>query len=103
MMHTKDAESYWNELAPLAAADAPRITDVVLTPMQAAPAHPPEELARVLSAVWGRSRRSITVHTAPNVRAAIAQAEALAAPDGSIIVTGSLYLIGEVRECLGLP
>lgn len=41
---------------------------------------------------------SIPVSTAPNVRAAVNGAIQLAGPDDLILVTGSLYLVGEARE-----
>ncbi len=43
---------------------------------------------------------SIPALTAPDTEAALAQARALTPPDGLILVTGSVYLIGEIRHLL---
>ncbi len=40
----------------------------------------------------------IPAHAAPHVAAALAQARQVTPPDGLIIATGSVYLIGELRE-----
>ncbi len=42
----------------------------------------------------------IPAHAAPHLAAALQQAEALTPPGGVIVVTGSVYLIGEVRGLL---
>jgi dihydrofolate synthase/folylpolyglutamate synthase len=41
---------------------------------------------------------SIPAHAAPHMAAALAQAQAITPPDGLIIATGSVYLIGEIRQ-----
>jgi dihydrofolate synthase / folylpolyglutamate synthase len=40
----------------------------------------------------------IPAHAAPHLAAALAQARAITPPDGLIIATGSVYLVGEVRH-----
>lgn len=39
----------------------------------------------------------------PHVAAALAQAQRLAGPEGLVIITGSLFIVGEVRTIFGLP
>ncbi len=41
---------------------------------------------------------SIPAHAAPHLEGALAQARAITPPDGIIVATGSVYLIGELRE-----
>jgi dihydrofolate synthase / folylpolyglutamate synthase len=43
----------------------------------------------------------IPAHAAPHLAAALAQARAVTPPDGLIIATGSVYLVGEVRRLAG--
>jgi len=45
----------------------------------------------------------IPAHAAPHVHAALAQARAVTPPHGLIIVTGSVYLIGEIRHLVVQP
>jgi dihydrofolate synthase/folylpolyglutamate synthase len=40
----------------------------------------------------------IPAHAAPHVAAALAQARAITPPNGLIIATGSIYLVGEIRH-----
>ncbi len=42
----------------------------------------------------------VPAHAAPHLAAALGQAEALTPPDGVIVVTGSVYLVGEVRALI---
>jgi folylpolyglutamate synthase/dihydropteroate synthase len=44
-----------------------------------------------------------TVEAVPVVGEALRRACALTGPDGVVVVTGSLFIIGEARDCLGLP
>jgi dihydrofolate synthase/folylpolyglutamate synthase len=44
----------------------------------------------------------IAHETAPNVDDALARARELATPNGSVIATGSLHVVAELREALGL-
>jgi dihydrofolate synthase / folylpolyglutamate synthase len=43
----------------------------------------------------------IPAHAAPHLAAALAQARAVTPPDGLIIATGSVYLVGEIRRLAG--
>ena len=40
---------------------------------------------------------TIPAHAAPHVPGALAQAEAITPPNGIIVATGSIFLIGELR------
>ena len=42
----------------------------------------------------------IQAHAAPHIAAALAQARAVTPPEGLIVVTGSIYLVGDVRHLL---
>jgi dihydrofolate synthase/folylpolyglutamate synthase len=42
-------------------------------------------------------RLEVPVHAAPHVAGALAQAEAVTPPEGVIVATGSVYLVGELR------
>ena len=42
----------------------------------------------------------VPAHAAPHLKAALQQAEALTPPEGVIVATGSVYLIGELRALL---
>jgi dihydrofolate synthase/folylpolyglutamate synthase len=48
------------------------------------------------------ARTGADVLCAPNVPAALAQARALAAPSGLVVITGSIYIVGEAMRELGL-
>ena len=67
---------------------------VVLAPIQNARAATLEELLDAARAL------DIPAHGAPHLPAALAQAEAVTPPDGLIVATGSLYLVGELRDLL---
>jgi dihydrofolate synthase / folylpolyglutamate synthase len=45
----------------------------------------------------------IPAHAAPHISAALAQARAITPPGGLIIATGSVYLIGEIRQLVANP
>jgi dihydrofolate synthase/folylpolyglutamate synthase len=45
----------------------------------------------------------VPAHTAPDLAAALAQARAITPPNGLIIATGSIYLVGEVRRLAEEP
>jgi dihydrofolate synthase / folylpolyglutamate synthase len=47
------------------------------------------------------ARTSAELETAPDVTAALAQARALAGSDGIVVVTGSIYVVGEAMRRLG--
>ena len=40
----------------------------------------------------------IPAHAAPHLAAALSQARAITPPDGLVIATGSVYLVGEIRQ-----
>ena len=67
---------------------------IVLAPMQAARAASLEELEAAARSM------DVPFHAAPHVHAALAQAEAITPPEGIIVVTGSIFLVGEVRALL---
>jgi dihydrofolate synthase/folylpolyglutamate synthase len=43
-------------------------------------------------------RLDVPAHAAPHLPGALAQAEAVTPKDGVIVATGSVYLVGELRE-----
>ncbi len=64
---------------------------VVLAPMANARGATADQLLAVAAAL------AVPAHAAPHVPAALTQAEALTPPHGLIVVTGSIFLVGEVR------
>jgi dihydrofolate synthase/folylpolyglutamate synthase len=91
----KPVEEMMQVLLPLfdsASGDPDRVHDhVVLAPIQnprAASLEQLEATARQLD---------VPFHAAPHVLAALAQAEAITPPEGVIVVTGSIFLVAEVR------
>jgi dihydrofolate synthase / folylpolyglutamate synthase len=54
--------------------------------------------ARVEDLLAAAHELNIPAHAAPHVAGALAQARKITPPDGLIIATGSVYLIGELRE-----
>ncbi len=79
------------------AALAPCLDQVVATSAASPRALPPEELARRV-----RKACDIEVIECPNPSRALREARRRAGKDGRVLVTGSLYLVGEVRTLLGL-
>ena len=67
---------------------------IILAPIQNPRAATLEELLAAAHAL------DVPAHGAPHLAAALAQAEAITPPDGVIVATGSLYLVGEVRDLL---
>lgn len=65
---------------------------VVLAPIQNPRAAGIDELIAAAAAL------QVPAHAAPHVPGALAQAEALTPPHGLIVVTGSLFLVGDVRS-----
>jgi dihydrofolate synthase/folylpolyglutamate synthase len=57
----------------------------------------PEEIARA------GSRTGAEIEMMPDVRAALEKARLTAGPDERIVVTGSIYLVGEAMQALGIP
>ncbi|MFL6526524.1 MAG: bifunctional folylpolyglutamate synthase/dihydrofolate synthase [Chthoniobacterales bacterium] len=85
MLSDKDATSFWQILAPIAA-------HVVLPPFQCDRAIPPTELRAIIDSV---TDADVTIAT--SVADAIRSAEKCAAP---ILITGSLHFAGEVLAIL---
>lgn len=67
------------------------VADVVVTSVDSPRAMPPKELAAVFKDVLG-----IDAEVVEAPLAALARAKELAGTDGAVIVTGSLYLVGEI-------
>jgi dihydrofolate synthase/folylpolyglutamate synthase len=73
--------------------DAARARDhVVLAPIQNARAATVEQLLEAAH------KLDVPAHAAPHLPGALAQAEAITPKDGVIVATGSLFLVGELRE-----
>jgi dihydrofolate synthase/folylpolyglutamate synthase len=67
---------------------------VILAPIQNARAATVEEL------LAAAHKLDVPAHAAPHLPAALAQAEAITPPNGLIVATGSLFLVGELRALL---
>jgi dihydrofolate synthase/folylpolyglutamate synthase len=93
MMGDKDRAAMVEEL------DSSRFAAVVTTAAEGARPVSPEEVSATLREVWGER---IPVEMVAGAKNAIERALELAADQGSVLVTGSLYLVGEVRTALGL-
>ncbi len=91
VMADKDVRSV---VAALARADALRGALIMATEVQGGRAMPPDELA----AIWRANAPGIEVVTEPDVARALDQA--LARTEGTLVVAGSLYLVGTVRGLL---
>jgi dihydrofolate synthase / folylpolyglutamate synthase len=83
------------DAAGLVAPIAARVSAVVATASTHERALPPAELARV-----ARGCTAAAVHEAPDLTSALALARSLAAPDGAILIAGSLFLVGDARGLL---
>jgi dihydrofolate synthase/folylpolyglutamate synthase len=76
-----------------ASGDPARRRDhVILAPIQNPRAATVEEL------LAAAHRLDVPAHAAPHLPGALAQAEAVTPKDGVIVATGSVYLVGELRE-----
>ena len=76
-----------------ASGDPLRARDhVVLAPIQSPRAATVEQLLAAAQAL------DVPAHAAPHLPGALAQAEAITPPEGVIVATGSVYLVGELRE-----
>ena len=64
-----------------------------------APIHNPRA-ASVDDLLTAAHALDIPAHAAPHIAAALAQARAVTPPEGLIVVTGSIYLVGDVRHLL---
>jgi len=71
---------------------ARRRDHVILAPIQNPRAATVEEL------LAAAHRLDVPAHAAPHLPGALAQAEAVTPRDGVIVATGSVYLVGELRE-----
>lgn len=94
----KPVEEMAKVLFPLfdaSSSDPERARDhIVLAPIQNVRAASLEEMMEVAHAL------EVPAHGAPHVRAALAQAETLTPAEGVIVVTGSAFLVGELRALL---
>ncbi len=79
-------------------ASSLRLRDsIILAPIQNVRAAPVEELVDAAEAL------GLTAHAAPHVRGALAQAREVTPAGGVIVVTGSVYLVGEVMAFAAAP
>ncbi len=84
------------DTAGLCEALLPAVSSVVATEYQQERALPASELAELVAARWPR-------HVPPgppatsNLAEALTRAQALAGPGGTVVIAGSLFLIGEAR------
>ncbi|MDX1467983.1 MAG: folylpolyglutamate synthase/dihydrofolate synthase family protein [Acidimicrobiia bacterium] len=90
VMGDKDIDDMIARIAPLA-------DGLVVTQVDYERAAPAEELQRRARAVT-----EVPVLLASDPEHALDMARAEAGPDGAVLVTGSLYLVGEARDVLGL-
>lgn len=74
----------------------PIAAHVVVTPVNNPRAATTDELLQA------GARTGADMHAEENVLAALARAHAVSNPDGVIVVTGSIYLVGEVMSALGI-
>jgi dihydrofolate synthase/folylpolyglutamate synthase len=88
VMADKDVDTILARLLPLAQT-------VIFTQPRYFRAATPDDLARRAAAY------NLKTLQVPQVAAAVAQAQALAGPGDRIVVTGSLYTVGEAKEFLG--
>ena len=86
-MADKDAAAMFAQLQPLAAQA------VTVTPDNPR-AMPAPQLAQLLTAC------GIPAQAASSVRAGVRAACALAGPEGAVVALGSLYMVGEIRQCV---
>ena len=84
------------ELVKIGAALFPAARHLVFTRPDNARAAPVEELVRAVPVPAGSS----TITLAPSSRDALTIARSLAGPEGVVCVTGSLYLVGEIKGWL---
>ena len=88
------------DVAAMISALEPLLNDVVVTASRSPRALPATELADVARAVFGPDR----VHVAPTlpdaIDTAVSLADAAGVPTAGVVVTGSLYTVGEARTLL---
>ncbi|HWN67315.1 MAG TPA: Mur ligase family protein, partial [Haliangium sp.] len=90
------ATSRDKDVAGIASALAGHAQAVVATAYGQERALPAAELAAIVRAV----APAVPCTEAPDCTAALAQARALAGPGGTVLVAGSLFLVGEARQVL---
>ncbi|MEX1124506.1 MAG: cyanophycin synthetase, partial [Acidimicrobiia bacterium] len=88
VMGDKNVEAMVERLADVA-------HDFVVTAPKSERAVTPHELAGRMAAIT-----DLPIHVAATVSEAIDMAKARAGPNGSVLVAGSLYLVGEARSLL---
>ncbi len=86
------------DIEGIAAALLPVAQQVVLTATKSPRSAGVEELRQGVAALFPNARLSC----APDAAAALEQARVITGKDGIILVTGSLYLVGEVMQVLSL-
>ncbi|HEY5212117.1 MAG TPA: cyanophycin synthetase, partial [Acidobacteriaceae bacterium] len=95
-MADKQIDEMAQVLLPLfdsTSGDPARVRDhVILAPIQNPRAATVEEL------LAAAHKLDVPAHAAPHLAGALAQAEAVTPRDGVIVATGSVYLVGELRE-----
>ena len=92
-LRDKDLREMTQILFPLFDSSSDRPQDhIILAPINNPRAASVEDL---LAAAHGLD---IPAHAAPHLAAALAQAQAITPPNGLIIATGSIYMVGEIRH-----
>ncbi len=95
-MADKQIDEMAQVLLPLfdsTSGDPARVRDhVILAPIQNPRSATVEEL------LAAAHKLDVSAHAAPHLAGALAQAEAVTPKDGVIVATGSVYLVGELRE-----
>jgi dihydrofolate synthase / folylpolyglutamate synthase len=87
------------DVAAMVAALLPAFTAVVATAYRQQRALPAATLARAVEQAWPPGAAA-AVHVADEIDAALTVARPLAGAGGSIVVAGSLFLVGEARALL---
>ena len=99
-LRDKDLDEMAKILFPLfdsTSGDPARAHDhIILAPIESSRAAAVEDL------LAAAHRLQIPAHAAPHLAAALAQARSITPPNGIVLATGSVYLVGEIRH-LALP
>jgi dihydrofolate synthase / folylpolyglutamate synthase len=92
-LRDKDLREMTQILFPLFDSSSDRPNDhIILAPIDNPRAASVEDLLAAAHAL------DIPAHAAPHLAAALAQAQAITPPNGLIIATGSVYMVGEIRH-----
>ena len=92
-LRDKDLREMTQILFPLFDSSSDRPSDhIILAPIDNPRAASVEDLLAAAHAL------DIPAHAAPHLAAALAQARAITLPNGLIIATGSVYMVGEIRH-----